>query len=64
MLAPFTWTASSMQLFTGASVEDHRAGAAVAGVAADVAARQVEVVAQEMDQELARLDVALVRRPR
>ena len=45
------------------AVEDHRARAAVAGVAADVAAGQVEVVAQEMDEELARLDVALVGRP-
>src|SRR4029078_13053045 len=45
------------------AVEDHRAGAAVAGVATDVAAGEVEVVAEEMDEELARLDVALVRRP-
>src|SRR4029078_4974563 len=44
-------------------VEDHRARAAVAGVAADVAAGEIEVVAQEVDQELARLDVALVGRP-
>src|SRR5207253_5218940 len=44
-------------------VDDHRARAALAGVAADVAARQVEVVAQEMDEELTRLDVALIRRP-
>src|SRR5262249_16906457 len=41
---------------------DHRACAAVAGVAADVAAGQVEIVAQEVDEELARLDVALVGR--
>src|SRR5581483_1998292 len=39
-----------------------RARAAVARVAADVAARQVEVVAEEVDKELARLDVARVRR--
>ena len=45
------------------TVDDHRARAAVAGVAADVAAREVEVVAQEVDEELARLDVALVGRP-
>src|SRR5262249_18073641 len=44
------------------TVDDHRARAAVARVAADVAARQVEVVAQEVDEELARLDVALVGR--
>ena len=44
------------------AVDDHRAGAAVAGVAADVAAGQVEVVAQEVDQQPARLDLALVGR--
>src|SRR5436189_189770 len=44
------------------AVDDHRAGAAVAGVAADVAAGQVEVVADEVDEEPARLDLTLVRR--
>ena len=44
------------------AVDDHRAGAAVAGVAADVAAGQVEVVANEMDEQLPRLDLALVGR--
>jgi hypothetical protein len=43
------------------AVDDDGAGATVACVAAHVAARQVEVVAEEMDQQLARLDVALVR---
>ena len=42
------------------AVEEDRAGAAVAGVAADVRARQVEVVADEVDEQLARLDLALV----
>src|SRR3954471_5118047 len=43
------------------AVVDHRARAAVAGVAADVAAGQVEVVADEVDQEAPRLHLALVR---
>ena len=37
-----------------------RAGAAVAGVAADVRPGQVEVVADEVDEQAARLDLALV----
>src|SRR5262249_26078952 len=45
------------------TVDDHRAGAAVSGVAADVAAGEVEVVPEEVDEQLARLDVPLVRRP-
>ena len=44
------------------AVDDHRARAAVAGVAPDVAAREVEVVADEVDEQLARLHIALVRR--
>src|SRR5262245_42850683 len=44
------------------AVDDHRAGAAVAGVAADVASGQVEIVAHEVDQQLARVDLPLVRR--
>src|SRR5439155_11656803 len=43
-----------------ASVHQDRAGAAVAGVAADVGAGQVEVVANEVDEQLARLDLALI----
>ncbi len=42
------------------AVEDDAARAAVAGVAADVAAGQVEVVAEEVDEEAPRVDVALV----
>src|SRR5262249_11476642 len=41
-------------------VEQYGARAAVAGVAADVRARQIEVVAEEVDEEPARLDLALV----
>jgi hypothetical protein len=43
------------------AVHDHRARAAVAGVAADVRAGQVEVVADEVDEQPPRLDLALVR---
>src|SRR5581483_3071903 len=45
-----------------AAVDDDGARAAVAGVAADVASGEVEVVAQEVDEQLPRLDVALVHR--
>src|SRR5262249_952565 len=38
------------------AVEIDRAGAAVAGLAADVRAGDVEVVAQEVDEQSARLD--------
>ena len=60
IVAPSAWTASSMQLFTSVPLKMHRAGAAVAGVAADVRAGQVEVVAEEVDEQPARLDLALV----
>ena len=39
------------------------AGAALAGVAADVGAGQVEILAQGLDEESSRLDVELVGRP-
>jgi hypothetical protein len=42
------------------AVQEHGAGAAVPGVAADVGSGQVEVVADEVDEQLARLDLALV----
>ena len=42
------------------AVEVDRAGAAVAGVAADVRAGQVDVVADEVDEQAARVDLALV----
>jgi hypothetical protein len=50
MLAPSDWPA----------VEEDGARPAVARVAADVRAGQVEVVAEEMDEQPPRLDVALV----
>src|SRR4051812_6297066 len=43
------------------AVVEHGAGAAVAGVAADVRARQVEVVADEVDEQPPCLDLALVQ---
>ena len=48
-----------MQLFASSAVVDDRAGAAVAGVAADVRAGQVEVVAEEVHEQPAGLDVVL-----
>ena len=42
------------------AVEEDGAGAAVAGVAADVTAGQVEVVPDEVDEQAASLDLALV----
>ena len=49
-----------MQLFTSSPSTITRARAAVARVAADVRPRQVEVVAEEVDEQPARLDLALV----
>jgi hypothetical protein len=45
----------------GATVEVHRAGAAVRGVAADLGAGEVEVLPQEVDEQSARLDLELDR---
>ena len=42
-----------------AAVDQHRARAALARVAADVRAGQQQLLAQEVDEEQARLDVAL-----
>ena len=50
-----------MQLFTASPSTMHGAGAAVAGVAADVRAGQLEVVADEVDEQAARVDLPLVR---
>ena len=47
----------------GAAVEMDGAGAALAGVAADVRAGQVEVLAQGLDEQPSRLDVELPGRP-
>ena len=45
------------------AVDVDGAGAALAGVAADVRAGQVEVLAQRLDEEASRLDVELAGRP-
>ena len=39
------------------AIDQHRAGAALTGVAADVRAGQAEVIADEIDQQRARIDV-------
>ena len=54
--------ASTVQLFTGVTVQPDDAGPAVGGVAAPVRAGQAQVVAQEMDQQQPRLDIARVTR--
>ena len=43
-----------------AAVHEHGAGAAVRGVAADVGAGQPQILAEQVDQQQARLDVGLV----
>src|SRR5215208_1827138 len=45
------------------AVEDHAASAAVAGIAADMGASQVEVVADQVHEQAPRLDLPLVGRP-
>ena len=40
-----------------AAVDEHRAGAALAGVAADVRAGEVQLLAQEVHEQHPRLDV-------
>ena len=60
--APSACTASRQQLLTAAPVELHGAGAAAAGVAADVGAGEIEVVAEEVDEQPRARDVALVGR--
>ena len=57
---PSAWTASIVQDLALCAVDVDGAGAAVARVAADVGAGQPEVVAQEVDEQEARLDVRLV----
>ena len=42
--------------FCGLAVEVDRAGPALAGVAADVGAGELQLLAQEVDQERARID--------
>src|SRR6266498_4249101 len=43
------------------AVHEHGTGTTVAGVAADVASGQIEVVTDEMDEETSRVHLALVR---
>ena len=45
--------------FDGFAVEIDRTGAAMAGVAADVRPREIQLLAQEMDEQGARLDQCL-----
>ena len=58
---PSAWTANTVQRLDRPAVEQHGAGAAAGGVAADVGAGQPQVFAEEMDQQQARLDLGLVR---
>jgi hypothetical protein len=54
------WSSPSGASPSTVSTLDHRAGAAVPGVTADVRPGQVEVVAQEVDEQPPHLHVALV----
>src|SRR2546426_5168853 len=45
----------------GLAIEQHRAGAAVGGVAADVRAGQAQVLAEQVDEKQSRLDLHAVR---
>ena len=59
-LRPLACTANMVHDFTGAAVQQHRAGAAVRRVAADVGAGEPQILADEVDEQQARLDVGLV----
>ena len=59
---PFAWTASRGRTH-GLLVELNRAGSADAVLAADVRPREPGVVAEEVGEERARLDLRLVRQP-
>ena len=54
---PSACTPNSVQDFTGCAVEQDRARAAARRVAPDVRAGEPQVLADHVDQELARLDV-------
>ena len=56
---PSAWTASIVHDLTAMPVDVDGAGAALAGVAADVGAGQVQVLAQRLDQQPSGLDVQL-----
>ena len=55
--APSQVAASTVHDLTARAVEMHDAGAALAGVAADVRAGEPQVLAQELHQQRARIDV-------
>ena len=54
---PSQEAASIVQRLHRAAVEMHHAGAALAGVAADMRAGEPQVLAQELHQQRARIDV-------
>jgi hypothetical protein len=54
--------AGTRQAQTGLAVDDHRAGAAIAGVAADLGAGRAELVAQQRRQPAAGRDLAVTGR--
>ena len=56
-LAPFDLRREHVARLDRAAVDEHRAGAALRGVAADVRAGEGELVAQEIDEQRARVDV-------
>ena len=58
--SPSAWAASMHAGLDRPAVDDDRARAAVAGVAPDVRAGQLELVAQEVHEQPARVDLALV----
>ena len=60
-VAPSQESASVVQALHGPAVDMHDAGAALAGVAADVRAGQAQVLAQELHEQRARLDVGCDR---
>ena len=61
-LEPSAWTASIVQRLHGHAVDVDGAGAALARVAADVGAGQVQVLAQGLDEQPSGLDVQLAWR--
>ena len=58
-VAPSACTARHVHDLIGDAVEEHRAGAALARVAADLGAGQPDDVAKEVDEQQPRFDLAL-----
>ena len=52
---PSAWTASIVQLLHGLTIHMDRASAALAGIAADVGTGEPQVLAQQLDEQAARL---------